>query len=422
MSELWIVLQREFVERVRSRSFVASTVLTPVFFSLFLVVPALTGRPTPERAERVAVVDESRAGIGEAVARAVAAQGGAVELTVLPRPLDEVEDSLLTLLSAGAGVDALLWIPPAVLDAGTASYRVREGGEALRGQLALALSAAVVQARLRRVGVEPALATAVFEPVRLVASRVGGIPGAAPPEEGGILFALMIGFSLYFLILLYGVQVLHSVQEEKSNRIAEVLISSIRASHLMLGKVLGVGFAALLQVAVWLTLALVLHAWRRRLAELLGVPSELFDALRAPADPWIAASMLVFAVLGFFLYSSLFAAAGAAAASAEDAQRFTLPLVAPLLVPVLVAQPIVETPEGTLARVLGWFPLTSPVVMPMRMGAGTPGGWEVAGSLLLLVFSVYALGSLAGKVYRVGILSTGKRPSLGELARWARAG
>lgn len=421
MSELWIVLQREFVERVRSKSFIASTLLTPLFLSLFVLVPALADREGTPPPPRVAVVDESGAGVGEGVERALDAPGGVpARLTVLERPMREVEDSLLFLLSADAGVDGVLWIPPDAVRMGTVSYRVRDGRAAsLEGPLSLAVSGALVRERLRRVGVAPSLAADIFEPARVVTSLVGGPAGEEAEDGAGVLFALMTGFALYFLILLYGVQVLQSVQEEKANRIAEVLVSSIRASHLMLGKVLGVGLAALLQVTVWTALGLLVWSRRERLSELLGEP-EMLGALAAPAPPATAA-MLAFAVLGFFLYASLFAAAGAAAASSEDAQRFTMPLVAPLLIPVFVAEPIVDTPEGALATTLGWFPLTSPIVMPMRIGAGAMEAAEVGGALLVLLLSVYAMGTLAGKIYRVGILSTGKRPTLRELARWARA-
>ena len=422
MSELWIVLQREFVARVRSRSFVVSTLLTPLFLSLFVLVPALTGGASPDEEPRLAVVDESRAGIGDAVALAMAAPGAEpVAVEVLQRPWSAVEDSL-TLLVAGSALDGVLRVPAEVLDLGSASYLARGAAATpLDVRLSLALSAAVTQARLRRAGVSPALAARLFAPTRIVTTPVADAAAPTPAEEGGFLFALMTGFVLYFLILLYGVQVLHSVQEEKNNRIAEVLVSSMKASHLMLGKVFGVGLAALLQLSVWALIALLLATKRERLTEILGPPPDLLEALRPPADPFVGVTMLAFAVLGFFLYASLFAAAGAAAASSEDAQRFTLPLIAPLLLPVFVSEAIVGTPNGSLATILGWFPLTSPVVMPMRMGAGALDAAEIAGAFVVLMIAVYALGALAGKIYRVGILSTGKRPSMRELARWVRA-
>ena len=134
----------------------------------------------------------------------------------------------------------------------------------------------------------------------------------------------------------------------------------------------------------------------------------------------LVAIVLAYLLLGFFLYASLFAAAGAAAASSEDAQRFTFPLIMPLIIPMMMMGVIVEAPPDTLAVVLGWIPLTMPLAMPMRIGAGGTSGLEVAASLVALAVSVVLLGVVAGKIYRIGILSTGKRPTLRELARWLR--
>jgi len=134
----------------------------------------------------------------------------------------------------------------------------------------------------------------------------------------------------------------------------------------------------------------------------------------------VAVSALLYLVLGFFLYATLFAAVGAAAASTEDAQRFTFPLILPLFVPMFLAEGIVAAPSGTTAVVLSWIPFTAPLVVPMRMGAGGTAPWEVGGTLLVLALSVVAVSWVAGKIYRVGILSTGTRPSLGDLLRWIR--
>src|SRR5690606_25177059 len=167
----------------------------------------------------------------------------------------------------------------------------------------------------------------IMTPVQLDASRLTSEGGTGESAETGMLFSIMVGFALYMLILLYGVQVLGSVQEEKTNRISEILVSSMKASHLMIGKVLGVGLAALLQIGIWVAVAFLLSG---PMTSLMNGEGGVLAALFAPVSPWVLVGLLAYLLLGFFLYASLFAAAGAAAASTEDAQRFTFPLIMPL--------------------------------------------------------------------------------------------
>jgi ABC-2 type transport system permease protein len=151
-----------------------------------------------------------------------------------------------------------------------------------------------------------------------------------------------------------------------------------------------------------------------------GLPQGMFSALMSGANAGVLVSALLYLIFGFFLYATLFAAAGSAMASSEDAQRFTFPLIMPLVIPMIMADSIVSAPQDTVAVVLSWIPLTSPLVMPMRIGAGGASTVEIVGTIAELALSVVVLGWVAGKVYRVGILSTGKRPTFGEMLRWIR--
>jgi ABC-2 type transport system permease protein len=236
-----------------------------------------------------------------------------------------------------------------------------------------------------------------------------------------MILAFAAGMLLYFLILLYGAQVMQSVQEEKTNRISEVLVSSIRATHLMLGKVLGVGSVALLQVAIWALFGVLIVTQGGHVVSGLGGGPDVLAMLSFDFDLLIAVPLLLFALRGFFQYAALFAGGGAAAASTEDAQRFTFPLIMPLIIPIVFQQQIISNPHGTVATVLSWLPLTSPIVMPMRMSASMIPAVEVIGALLVLVLGVVVFGWAAGKIYRIGILATGKRPSVRDLVQWLRA-
>ncbi|HET8656529.1 MAG TPA: ABC transporter permease [Longimicrobiaceae bacterium] len=419
MRELWIVLGREFTERVRSRSFLLSTILTPVFLLLIAFGPQLLEHAHNGELS-LAIIDATGSGLGEATAARLQAAGGDTHFTVATVPARaSVRDSVGALVTAG-GLDGYLYLPSNLLSGASAELRTHDSPPSgVERQITAALSSSVQAERLRAVGLAPQQLASLLQPVGLDAARLTS-GGQAEHSEAAMVFGLVVTFFLYFLLLLYGTQVMHSVQEEKTNRISEVLVSSIRAPQLMLGKVLGVGGAALLQVAIWVAVGAAILAYP-------GGPGR-GSATLAAVRPFVHAAgagmliaILLYMLLGFFIYASLFAAVGAAAASTEDAQRFTFPVMMPLILPIVLAGEIVTAPNDALAVTLSWIPFTSPLVMPMRLGAGAATDAEVAGTFAALLVAVLVIAWIAGKIYRVGILSTGKRASLGDIARWVRS-
>jgi ABC-2 type transport system permease protein len=422
MRELRIVLHREFSERVRSRSFILSTLLTPLFILAVGLGPTLLARAPESPALQLMLVDETGDGIGtelQVLLRASAPEGeNGFRTMVVTDPLPQIRDSLTALVTAGR-IDAYLHLPPALTDIGQVQLWTRVALSAPQRQRITAAAGTAVQAeRLRQAGLSPTEVGGILRPVSLTAIRLTS-EGEREQSDAGLIFAFLMSFFLYMLILLYGTQVMQSVHEEKTNRIAEVLVSSIRAPHLMIGKVLGVGSVALLQITIWIALA-TLFLWQRQRLVGLGVAAEVFGPLLEGADPTTLATLLAYILLGFFLYATLFAAVGAASETTEDAQRFTFPLVTPLFLPLILGERIVTAPAETTAVVLSWIPFTTPLVMPMRLAAGGATALEALATIAYLAACVAALGWLAGKVYRVGILSTGKRVGWRDLARWVR--
>lgn len=420
MRELLIVVQREFWGRVRTKSFVISTIVTPLFFMGVLLVPVFLTQRGEDRGLRLVIVDESSDGLGFGIATQLNEDPADVSyrVSLVPGNLAAQADSLTALLRSGR-TEAYMRVPSDILtgsDVTLWSVDAISGGE--RSRIRSAISATVQRQRAGEMGIGVDEVRQLLAPVGLNEVRVTD-GGEEERSEARIAAALGASFLLYMLIVIYGVHVLRSAQEEKANRISEILISSVSAGKLMLGKVLGVGSTALLQVGIWGVIAFVLIGLP--VLPRLGAAPEIRGALRNAIPPGGFVILITFVVLGFFLYATLFAALGAAAETMEDAQRFTMPLTMPLLIPILMSESIVAAPAETTALVLSWIPLTAPLVMPMRWFAGAAGTLEVASSVVWMLLSIGAIGWIAGRIYRAGILNTGKRHGWRDIAGWVRA-
>lgn len=426
MSDLMTIIRREFLERVRSKGFVLSTFLFPLLIGGAFTLMGRMGQGGGE--QRIVVVDQAPAGVGAAVqqvlgSRPPAPAGDDDERTVyhverVARPLADVRAGLIRRVQAKE-IDGWLYLPPTVVQTGEAQYRARNVSNfAVVGDLTRAVTRGVQSVRLQASGISPAQVAGLVQPARLSTASVN-----RNGEEGGdaqqtFWLAYIVGLLTYMMILIYGMNVLRSVLEEKTNKISEVLVSSIRASHLMLGKILGVGSVALLQVGIWAALT-VGTARSGSLAARFHIPESMLKSAGVP--PATLAATLAFFVLGFFLYSAMYAALGAAVNSEQEAQQFQIFAILPLMLPVLFLARIVGDPLGSVATVLGLIPFTAPVTMAMRLAAAPVPPAQILASLALLAVTVLAVAWIAGKIYRVGILSTGKKPSLAELGQWLRA-
>jgi ABC-2 type transport system permease protein len=278
--------------------------------------------------------------------------------------------------------------------------------------------------RLRREGVEPSVVGRAQIPVDLATVKI--VDGKVTGESGEASFflAYVIWFLLYMAILLYGVQVLGAVVEEKSTRIVEVLVSSLKPFHLLAGKVVGVGAVGLLQLGIWLAAGKLLLDRRADVARMFGQSDEAVAALGSMGLPEIPlATVVVFLtyfLLGYFLYAAMFAAVAAMVNTEAEARQAQMPVVMLLVIPTVMMIGILNDPDGSLAVALGLIPFTSPIAMPVRWAAAPVPLDQVLVSVAILLVTVTAITWLAGRIYRVGILAYGKKPGIKELARWVR--
>ena len=424
MRETLLIIKREFRERVASRFFMVGTLLFPLLMIALLLLPRLVGRGGSEW--KLAVVSDAPAGVAENFEMLLTAPPKKDDERVNRYRLERVDGTVeaartrLAERVRSKELDGYVALPADVLEAGTIVFRARKGGsfEVLR-ELRTAATRAVQSERLKRSGIALSAVAALVAPVKIDEARLT----EQGEQRGGALSTFITAYAMAFLIYimttLYGVAVMRSVLEEKTNRIAEVLMSTIRASHLMAGKIIGVGSAAVVQVLIWVAITAAVVKLSPSIGGGLTLPEPMLQALNvAPAT---GALLFLYFVLGFFLYASIFAIVGAAVTSEQEAQSVQFLALIPMIAPMMFLQSILNAPLGGLATTLGIIPFTSPVTMPMRMASTPIPTLEIVVSLALLAAGIIAVSWIAGKVYRVGILSTGKRPSLSELARWVRA-
>jgi ABC-2 type transport system permease protein len=318
-------------------------------------------------------------------------------------------------------LDGFLFLPPDIVAGGTAEY---EGDDATNStamaQVRQAVQRAVQSERLRTEGIDEAKLGEALTPVRFTASKPeGGNPVAAK------ILAFAMAFAMYMLVIMYGQSIMQAVQEEKRDRIVEVIVSSVRARDLLIGKVAALGSAGLLQMGIWVTTAAVLLAYSSPLARIVGADQAIVETLaQTQLLPDLPASLgilfLLFFLGGFLLFATLFAVIGAIVTNTQEAQQYVMPLMLPFIIGIFIAMPAAENPDSSMAIAGSIIPLTSAMVMPVRVLMSNVGWGEILLALALLFAAAAAIVWLAAKIYRIAIFATGKKPTLRELAAWMR--
>jgi ABC-2 type transport system permease protein len=392
----------------------------PAILIAWIVLPVLFAESGGTR--DVVVIDGTRTGLGEAVALQLTRDAGDLAFSArVLTPAAGTSDSVrvATAARAAAGeIDGYVWLPPGLPAGESARYEARHATNMREvGSVRAAVDDAVRQARLRAAGIDPTTLSEALRPTPFEAREldVEG-QGAAAAGETMVIVAIVAVFVIYFVILLYGNNVLRGVREEKENRVVEIILSSIRAEQLMAGKVFGIGGACLLQVAIWVAVAALASAFGEDVVEAVGG--------QVPAIPDIPASAglvyIAFFAGGFFLYAAIYAALGSLASSGQDAQNMQFAAMLPLMVAFFMAFGVMNNPEGTLAVAGSLVPFTSLIIVPLRAILGAIPWSQILLAAVLLAATCWGTLWVAGRIYRVTVLATGQRPSLKRLWRWVR--
>lgn len=418
MRKVWAVIRREFIERVRTKWFWISAILGPVFFAAIIFVPVLLSRGSAIR--QIVVVDGTSTGFGERVAEVLSA-GRSFRARRVAAGVGMLDS--LTVDVEAKRLDGFLIITDDLTETGRAEYRASNVSsiQAIE-ELQRALSRLIVKVRLEREGVNPALVDRAQIPISLDTKKISRGQTTTESVGGSFFMAYIMAVLLFMAILLYGVNVMSSVLEEKTNRIMEVLVSSLRPFEMMLGKVLGVGAVSFFQFLIWGVSARLLFSQRQALLTKMTGEADASRAFLMPPIPATTiAVFLAFFLGGFLLYSAMFAAVGAMSGNEQEARQAQQPVTYLLMISYLSIFALTNDPNSTFSMSLSLIPFTSPIAMPVRWTAGNLPFSELLASLAVLLLAIMGVTWVAARIYRVGILMTGKRPTLKELVRWVRA-
>jgi ABC-2 type transport system permease protein len=420
MHKVWAVIRREFVERVRTKWFWIGTILGPLLMVGIIGFQFLMAARAPGE-RRNTVVDGTTSGFGQ---RLTAQLGSAVPRFHLQRvsPGAGVADSLLGEVVAKRA-DGILLVNDSTLEYGTAEYRGSNVSSiADMEQLESTLRRLIFAARLEREGIDTLLVQKAETPVRLTTRKISG--SKLTGESGASSFITGFGMAilLFVAILMYGVNVMSSVLEEKTTRVVEVLVSSLRPFQLMIGKVVGAGAVGIVQLGVWITSAKLLTAASHQFTAATAAGSA-GPGFQFPQIPTLTLVIFVaYFLLGYFLYAAIYAAVGAMSSTESEARQAQVPVQLVLMIPYISFFSLLNDPNSTLAVWMTLIPFWSPIATPVRWGATPIPVIQLAASLAILLATVVLVTWIAARVYRVGILMTGKRPNLKEVMRWVRAG
>lgn len=431
LPEWFIVARREFLERVRSKWFVIITLLGPVGMAALIIVPAWLSIKSAEKGLRIDVIDRSGRDIGSKL-EGYAKMVGKDRFVVRNVGQSVGEGELLKRIKKRE-IDGYLEIPKNVLapegwkptdgkpfEAGAIIYR---GSNATNmgvvGRIKDFVRFVVRQTRARDAGIADVQFALLMSPVPFDSMHSTGTKKGTSGKASYIIGTIVM-IVLYMAIVFYAVNVMRSVVQEKTSRVVEIMVSAVKPSSLMWGKIFGVGCVGLFQLGIWALMAALLLGFREQILGAFGAGAAA-AAFSIPSIP-IAAFFFILAyfLLGYFFYAAMYAAVGAMVNSEQEAQQLQTPVIILLVIPLLCFQLVADDPRGGIAEVLTMIPFSSPVLMPMRY---LMGGTETVGvlmSLLILAASMAAVVWLAARIYRVGILMYGKRPGLREIIRWIK--
>lgn len=424
LKKIWLIARREYLERVRTRAFLISTLLIPAALYGMIVLSGKRAGASGAGTRQIVVVaaDPSLVGL---IQQRLDANGAPSQnpASGLKQPeairfqltgdsdTSSQERDKLRQQVAGSQIDGYMWLTPDAIATGKVMYLSRHASDFIETtQLERAVSGALSRRRLMEAGVRAGELDAALKPVQFETTKLEGGKETSLNQDTAVIAAVVVVMLLFVTVTMYGVMVLRAVVDDKSSRVVEVMLASASSQELMAGKVAGVGAVGLTQMLVWGIAAAIFSTPGIIAASSMGVSVPMRVLVSLPC----------FFVLGYLLYSVCFAALGASVNSEQEAQQLQMIVMLPLILSSTFMWDVIRHPDSAQALALSMFPFTSPIIMFVRLAVSAPPWWQLLLCVVILVFTIGGLLWLCGRIYRVGILMYGKRPTFGELMKWVR--
>ena len=407
MHNVWLIAKREYTERVKTKGFIIATVLIPVLMSVLVLGGGFLASKTKSNSH-IAVVTSDGVFGSDLKQKLESDKENTMKVDVAT-PSEETRRRLDgELLDKTSTLSGYLWVTPAA-QAGERpkfSYKARSAGD-ISTQLALqsSIKSVLILERLTAKGMSVAEIDVLNAPVDIDTSASGNTMAAL--ASAYVMFLLM-----YMAIALYGMNTARSIIEEKTSRVFEVLLATIKPDELLAGKILGVGAVGLTQVGIWMFAAALLST-SGLAASLIGSGHSLISGLQI-------VYFLLYFVFGFLLYSSIAAALGAMTNSEQELQQLNMFLMMPLFFCMLMLLPIIRAPNSMLSQITSLIPFCSPLLMNVRASLTEVPAWQIGLSFALMSLTIVVILWISSRIYRVGILMYGKKPNLPEILRWLK--
>jgi ABC-2 type transport system permease protein len=436
MNKILLIIQREYLTRVKKKSFIVMTILGPLLMASLILAPLIISKFDKDQTYTIKVIDQTPK----------------IFTTILPssEEIMLINDSI-TLVAAKTSFDpdkyyGILYLPSDFIKNPNSAvlYTEKQANIQVTQYIERVMKDEIEKGKLQAEGIKQETLESIKTDVNLKTFTLSG-------KENNALLTTAVGFAggiaIYMFIFLYGVQVMRGVIEEKTNRIVEVIISSVKPFQLMMGKILGIALVGLTQFMLWIVLTFLISSTITtyiakekmdaknvamslntqqangidKLSDTKEMEKSAMESIMSNIDsiniPLVLTCFVIYFLGGYLLYSALFAAIGAAVDNETETQQFMLPVTIPLILSFVVAQSVITNPESQLSFWFSIIPLTSPVVMMVRVAFGVP-AWQLILSISLLILGFIGTTWLAARIYRTGILLYGKKVNYKELSKW----
>jgi ABC-2 type transport system permease protein len=406
MHNVWLIAKREYLERIRTKAFLVATVLIPVLMGAFVFGSGYLASRT-KSSSHVAIVSSDPVFSSDLKDELQTGKNSSMTVDLLS-PSDSTRATLDRDLQGKGDLAGYLWITPASQPNTRPSftYVPRSAGDINTEEtLSTAIKNVLTRESLTHQGMANADIASLMAPVAIDTSKTGD-------SRAAFGAAYLLFFLMYMVIMLYGMNTARSIIEEKTSRVFEVMLSTIKPDEMLAGKILGVGSVGLTQIGVWMLAAGLLGS--------TSLATSLVGGGHAPISATQIFFFVAYFIFGFLVYSSMAAALGAMTNSEQELQQLNMFLVIPLAFCMLMVFVIIRAPNSTLSQVVSLIPFCSPLLMNFRISLTTVPAWQIGLSFVLMSLTILAILWVASRIYRVGILMYGKKPNLPEILRWLK--